>query len=105
MARVLPRQVVAPARQQQLRLDAQEPRGHLEVLRRLVEAEGVHRVEELVGDARDRDVPDVDLLAADQVQQEVERAGVPVERDDERAVGGPGAHGPGGGHRATVGSA
>ena len=46
--------------------------------------ERVDRLEELVGDARDRDVPDVDLLAADQVQEEVERAGVPVEGDDER---------------------
>ena len=40
-------------------------------------------LEELVGDPRDRDVGDLELLLAEQVQQQIQRAGERVELDDE----------------------
>ena len=50
-ARVFPLIVAETARQQQLRLDAQQPRRHLQIVRRLVQPQvGDHR-EELVRDA------------------------------------------------------
>ncbi len=48
-------------------------------------------VEELIGDPRDRNVGDLELLLAQQVQQQVERPGEGIELDDEpgaRAEGG-----------------
>jgi len=93
-ARVFPLVVAEAARQQQLRLDAQQPRRHLQIVRRLVQPQvGDHR-EELVRDTRDRQVGDVDLVLADQVQQQIERAGELLQLDDEPALIG---HG-GGGH-------
>ena len=44
-------------------------------------------VEELVGDPRDRDVGDLELLLAQEVEQQVERAGEGVELDDEARAG------------------
>ena len=44
-------------------------------------------LEELVGDPRDRDVGDLELLFAQQVQQQIERAGEGVELDDEPGAG------------------
>ena len=48
-------------------------------------------LEELVGDPRDRDLGDLELLLAQQVQQQVERAGERVELDDERRCPAPSA--------------
>ena len=47
-ARILPRLLAVGARQQHLRLDAQQARGHLEVLGRLVQLEVVHARDELL---------------------------------------------------------
>src|SRR2546427_9011441 len=85
-ARVLPLVVPDAARQQQLRLDAQQPRRHLEVVRRLVQPQLVDDREKLVGDLRDRQVGDVDLVLADQMQQQVERAGELLQLDDESVL-------------------
>jgi hypothetical protein len=69
-----------------LRFDTQKPRGHLEIVRRLIELQHVHAREKLLGDARDRDVVDVDLLVADERQQKVERSAELRELDDEGRV-------------------
>ena len=82
-ARVFPRVVVLVARQEQLRLDAQEPGRHLQVLCRLVDPERLDPRQELLGDARDRDVVDVDLLVADQREQETKRPLDLLQFDDE----------------------
>jgi hypothetical protein len=43
--------------------------------------------EELVGDAGDRDVRDLDLLLPEEVEQEIERTGEALQLDDESAGG------------------
>ena len=43
----------------------------------------MNRPEELIGNAGDRNIGDVDLLLAEQMEQEVERPGEPIEFDDE----------------------
>ena len=63
-------------RQQHLRLDVNERRGHHEELAGDVEVELLHqldRVEVLLRDERDRDVVDVHLVLLDEVQQQIER--------------------------------
>ena len=40
--------------------------------------------QELLGDPGNGNVPDIDLLIADQRQQEIERSTKPIELDDER---------------------
>ena len=58
-------------------LDHHERGGHHDELARHVEVELAHEVEVLhvlLGDAPDRDVVDVQFLAADQVQKQVKRA-------------------------------
>src|SRR5437879_3484547 len=55
-------------------------------LRRLVQAQLVDDREKLVGDLRDRQVGDVDLVLADQVQQQVKRAGELLQLDDESVL-------------------
>src|SRR6266850_924250 len=65
------------ARQERLRLDVDEGRRHQEVLPRELEVELFHQEEVRVvlpGDLDDRDIVDVDLVDADQVQQEIERS-------------------------------
>ncbi|MCY1408424.1 hypothetical protein D9M71_237440 [compost metagenome] len=65
------------ARQEHARLDLGEHRGHHQVLGRQLQAHGLHQLDiahVLAGDFRHRDVEDVDVLLADQVQQQVERA-------------------------------
>src|SRR5216683_132851 len=77
--------LAAPRRrplQPQLGLDAQQPGGHLEVVGRLVQAQLADHREELVGDLRDRQIRDVELVLADQVQQQVQRAGKLLQLDD-----------------------
>ena len=43
--------------------------------------------QELIGDPRDRDVGDLELLLAEQMEQQVERPGESVELDDEAGAG------------------
>ena len=72
------------ARQQHLRLDVDERRGHHQEFARDVEVQLLHqldRVEVLLRDERDRDVVDVDLVLPDEVQQQVERPLEVVELD------------------------
>ena len=73
------------AREQGLRLDVDEQRGHVDELAGgvdvdLLEVVGV--LEELAGDAGDGDVVDVDVLLADEVEQEVEGAVVDLAYGD-----------------------
>ncbi len=77
--RILPALLLRPARQQHLRLESHEAARHVEIVGGLVEAEFVNHAQELVGDPRDRNVGDLDLLLPQQVQQQVERTVEPVE--------------------------
>ncbi len=80
------------AREQGLRLDVDEERGHVDELAGCVDVdllEVVGVLEELAGDAGDGDVVDVDVLLADEVEQKVERAVVDLAYGDgERGLGG-----------------
>jgi len=67
-----------------VRLDAQQPCRHLEVIRRLVQLKRANAQQELFRDPRDGNVVDVDLLFADQRQQQVERPGEGGQLDGER---------------------
>src|SRR6266404_1440402 len=71
---IFPLVVPQAPRQQHLRLDPEQPGGHLEVVRRLIQSQLADDGEELIGDFRDRQVGDVDLVLADQVQQQIQRA-------------------------------
>ena len=65
------------ARQQHPRLDVDQRRRHHQELARDVEVHLLHQidvVEVLLGDQRDRDVVDAELVLPDQMQQEIERA-------------------------------
>ena len=73
-------------RQQHLRLDADEARRHLEIIRRFVEPERRDARQELLGDARDGNVVDVDLLVANEREKKIERAGELSQLDDENFV-------------------
>src|SRR5512141_64893 len=67
--------LVPVARQQRLRLDVDEGGGHHQELARDLEVQRLQHVEVgevLLGDPGDGDVVDVELLLADQVQQDVE---------------------------------
>ncbi len=75
------------ARQQHARLDLGQDRGHHQVFGGQLEAQLLHRldvVDVLAGDLGDRDVEDVQVLPADQVQQQVERAFEGLEDDFQR---------------------
>jgi hypothetical protein len=75
------------ARQEHARLDLGQDGGHDQVFGGELEAHLVHRldvVDVLARDFGDRDVEDVQVLAADQVQQQVQRAFEGVEDDLER---------------------
>ena len=84
-ARIFPLLLVA-VRQQHLRLDAQQPRGHLEILGGLVESERPDAHDELLADARDGNVVDVELLFANEREEQVERARERRHLDDEAPV-------------------
>src|SRR2546421_91365 len=73
-------------RQQHLRLDPQQPRRHLEVVRRLVQPQLADHREELIGDLRDRQVGDVELVLVDQVQQQIQGARELLQLDDEAVL-------------------
>ena len=87
-ARILPL-LLLPHGQQELRFYAKEPRRHLQVLSGIVERQRSYPCHELLRDAGDRDVVDVDLLLANQRQQEIERPGELGQLDGEgvRAIG------------------
>ncbi len=74
-------------RQQQARLDVDQRRGHEDELRADVEihlARLIQIGEVLRGDGRDRNIADVDLLFADQIQQQIERSVVLIEMNVQR---------------------
>src|SRR5436309_3117912 len=98
-ARILPLVVAHVPGQEHLRLDPQQPGRHLEVVRRLVQPQLVNDREELVGDLRDRQVGDVDLVLTDQVQQQIQGARELLELDDEAGL--VLSRGRKGGHEAT----
>ena len=86
--------------QQHLRLDPDQKRRHLQELARPVQPQPRHpldRPQELRRDLRDRDVEDVNVLHADQVQQQVERTLKPLQLDHEAGV-----EGSGGGHQVSA---
>ena len=63
-------------RKQRARLDVNQRRGHHQELPGHVEVHLFHQLdvaEILLGDERDRDVVDVDLALANQMQEEIER--------------------------------
>ncbi len=67
----------AGARQQHARLDLGQDRGHHQVFGGQLEAQVLQDldvIDVLAGDLGDRDIEDVEVLPADQVQQQVERA-------------------------------
>jgi hypothetical protein len=86
-AGVFPALVILAPREQQLGLEPQQPAGHFEVIRRLIEAEIVHHGQKLVGHSRNRDVRDIDLLLAEQMQQQVERTREALQLHDEPGTG------------------
>jgi hypothetical protein len=78
------------ARQDHLCLDAHEQCGNFQEFARPIEPQRLDtfdRRQELRRDLRDRNVEDVDVLLADQVQEQVERPLESLQLDDERAVG------------------
>jgi hypothetical protein len=79
----LPLVVVRAAWEQHLRLEAHEAARHVEIIGGLIESQLVNGLEELIGDAADRDVRDLDLVFAEQVQQQIERTRERFELDDE----------------------
>src|SRR5256885_723900 len=84
--RIFPLVVSQPPRQQHLRLDPQQPGRHLEVVRRLVQAQLADHREELIGDLGHRQIGDVELVLLDQVQQQIERPRELLQLDDEAAL-------------------
>ena len=77
--------VAGIARQQRLRLDVNQQRGHVDELARRVHVgllQLMRVVEKLAGDARNRNVVDVDVLLADQVEQQIERPVVDLAHGD-----------------------
>ena len=82
-ARVFPRFVSFASWQQHLRLDTHEPRGHLEVVSCFIELQRLDTKKKLFSDSRDRYVLNVDLLVADQSEQQIERTGKLRQLDDE----------------------
>src|SRR6266702_1745297 len=85
-ARIFPLVVAQAPRQEHLYLDPQQPSGHLEIVRRLVQPQLADQGQELVGDLRDGQVGDVDLVLVDQMEQQVERAGELLQLDDEAVL-------------------
>jgi hypothetical protein len=81
---------VLAAREDHLRLDADQHRRRFEEFAGPVQSESLDsldRGEKLRRDLGDRNIEDVDILLADQVQQQVERALETLEFDDEGAFG------------------
>ena len=75
------------SRQQQARFDLGEDRGHHQVFGGELEPELMHHldvIDVLARDLGDRDVEDVEVLPADQIEQQIERAFERFENDLER---------------------
>src|SRR5207253_295850 len=85
-ARVLPFVVAHTARQEHLCLDAEQPRRHFGVVRRLIQPQLPDHRQELVHDLRDRQIGDVELVLLNKVQQKVEGTGELLQLDDEAVV-------------------
>ena len=82
-SRIFPRLRHLLVGQQHLRLDAHEARGHLQIVRGFVETESRDAFQELLGDACDGNVLDVDLLVANEREEQVERTRELRQLDDE----------------------
>jgi hypothetical protein len=79
-----------PSRQNHLRLDTDQQRGHFQEFASPIQTKHLDtrdRPQKLSGDVRNRNVENVDILFTDQMQQQIERAMEPVQLDDERALG------------------
>src|SRR5207248_10010560 len=83
--RVLP-QLLLPGGEQELSFYPKEPRGHLEVFRGLVQLQRPNPLDELLRDASDRDVIDVDLFFPDKREEQIERTGKLRQLDREGAA-------------------
>src|SRR5690606_16652860 len=91
--------VLGRRRQEHLRLDVGQGRRHHQVLTGEVDVQTLHQhdvLDVLLADERDGDVPDVDLVLLDQVQQQVQRA---LEGGEHHLVDGGGDLRTGGGRR------
>ena len=76
-------------RQQQARFQEGEPGRHHEIVGRELEADLSRRLDErqiLVGQRQDRDLGEIDLLLPRQRQQQVERALIALDVDDQRRL-------------------
>ena len=83
-------QLALGRRQQELRLEVGEPGRHHEIFGRDLQLAGLHAVQigqELLGQRQDRDLGEIDLVGAGEVQQQVERPLEPVQVDDEGVLG------------------
>jgi len=84
--------------EEHLDLEANQPAGEVQIVGRLVQTQRMNRGQELIGYSRDRDVRDVDLLLAKEVQEQVERTRKRIQSHHEPAVlhgathRGPGLH-------------
>ena len=82
-ARIFPHFIAFPAREKHLRLYANETRGHFEIIGGFVESEGLDAQEELLCNACDRNVLNIDLFITYQCEQQIERTGELRQLDDE----------------------
>ena len=76
-------------RQEHLGLDVDEPRRHLDELTGVVQILGLDPFDgrqELTCDPGNRDLEDIDVLLADEVQQQVERPLEALDVDDEKVL-------------------
>src|SRR5438105_9543460 len=80
---ILPNVFSLATGQQHLRLDAQESRGHLEVIGGFIQFQRRDPRQKLLGDSRDWDVVDVYLLVTDQCQEQIKWARVFSKFNDE----------------------
>jgi hypothetical protein len=64
--RILPRLIAFAAREEHLRLDANESRSHLEVVRSFIESQCLYPFQKLLSYACNRNILNVDLLIADE---------------------------------------
>src|SRR4029434_7285454 len=69
--RIFPALFFRPARQQGLRLEPEEAACHLQVVGSLIQSEIVDHTQELIRDASYRDVRNVNLFFAEEVQQQI----------------------------------
>ena len=78
------------ARQQHARLDLSQHGRHYQVLGRKLQAHGLHQLDiahVLTSDFRDRDIENIDVLLADQIEQQIQRSLECLKEDLERIWG------------------